>query len=216
MELREIVIFFGSLVAAVICHEVSHGVVAFWCGDDTAKKAGRLTLNPVPHVDPLGSIILPAMAVLAQLPVLGYAKPVPVNPARLRRPRRDLVFVSLAGPLTNFLLMLVAALIARWRYTTGHDIHGVLFEDVRGDLLLQVSFYFALVNLLLGVFNLLPIPPLDGSALLERLLPREWLPTWYRFRPYGIIVLLVLVFMTGLVAHIINPFYELLEQFVFA
>ena len=215
MDLREIVIFFGCLVAAVICHEVSHGLVAYWFGDDTAKRAGRLTLNPVPHVDPFGSIILPAMAVLAQLPVLGYAKPVPVNAARLRHPRRDLVFVSLAGPTTNFLLMAVSALLARWRATTGHDIHGVLFDHVEGDLLLQIFFYFALVNLLLGVFNLLPIPPLDGSALLERLLPREWLPTWYRFRPYGILVLLVIVFWTGLVGHIVDPVAEHLERFIF-
>jgi Zn-dependent protease len=216
VELREIVIFFGCLVTAVIFHEVSHGVVANWFGDDTAKKAGRLTLNPVPHVDPLGSIILPAMAVLAQLPVLGYAKPVPVNAARLRHPRRDLVFVSLAGPMTNFLLMFIAALLARWRVASGHDIHGVLFDHIEGDLLLQIFFYFALVNLLLGIFNLLPIPPLDGSALLERMLPREWLPTWYRFRPYGLLVLLVLVFMIpGLVGQIVNPFAEILQRFIF-
>jgi Zn-dependent protease len=111
--------------------------------------------------------------------------------------------------------MAVSALLARWRASTGHGIHGVLFDHVEGDLLLQIFFYFALVNLLLGVFNLLPIPPLDGSALLERLLPRDWLPTWYRFRPYGILVLLVIVFATGLVAHIIDPFAEHLERFIF-
>jgi Zn-dependent protease len=190
--------------------------VALWFGDDTAKRAGRLTLNPVPHVDPFGSIILPAMAVLVQLPVLGYAKPVPVNAARLRRPRRDLVFVSLAGPITNFLLALVSALLARWRYTSGARLEGTLFDNLTGDPLLQIFFYFALVNLLLGLFNLLPIPPLDGSALLERLLPREWLPTWYRLRPYGLLVLLVLVFWTGVVADIINPFYEMMTEFIFA
>jgi len=215
VDFREIVIFFGCLVAAVLLHEISHGVVAYWFGDDTAKRAGRLTLNPIPHIDLFGSIILPAMLVLAQAPVLGYAKPVPVNPARLRRPRRDLVFVSLAGPSTNFLLMAIGALLARWRAYGGHDIHGVLFDHIEGDLLLQIFFYFALVNLLLGVFNLIPIPPLDGSALLERLLPRDWLPTWYRFRPYGFLILLVLVFWTGLVGHIVDPFAEHLERFIF-
>ena len=98
---------------AVILHEISHGVVAYAYGDDTAKRAGRLTLNPIPHIDPLGSIILPAMAVLANLPVLGWAKPVPVNPSRLRNPRRQMLCVGLAGPLTNFALMVAAAIPAK-------------------------------------------------------------------------------------------------------
>jgi Zn-dependent protease len=215
VDLREILIFFGSLVAAVIFHEVSHGVVALWFGDDTAKRAGRLTLNPVRHADPFGSLILPAMAVLAQLPAFGYAKPVPVNGARLRHPRRDLVFVSLAGPTTNFILAAIAASIARWRYTSGHRIHGVLFESVSGDLVLQVFFYFALVNVLLGTFNLLPIPPLDGSALVERLLPRTWLPAWYRFRPYGLIVVFMLILMTNVMSKIVSPFVDALGDFIF-
>ena len=105
-------IFYGCLVVAVILHEISHGIVAYAYGDDTAKRAGRLTLNPIPHIDPLGSIILPAMAVLANLPVLGWAKPVPVNPARLRNPRRQMLYVGLAGPLTNFALMVSAAVPA--------------------------------------------------------------------------------------------------------
>ena len=104
---EQAVIFFGCLVVAVILHEVSHGVVASFFGDDTAKRAGRLTLNPIPHIDPVGSIVMPAMGALARLPVIGWAKPVPVNPARLRDPRRDMFFVSLAGPTTNFLLMAV-------------------------------------------------------------------------------------------------------------
>jgi Zn-dependent protease len=210
---REAVILFGCLVEAVIFHEVSHGVVALWFGDDTAKRAGRLTLNPVPHVDPFGSILLPAMGALAGLPILGYAKPVPVNPARLRHPRRDLVFVSLAGPTTNFLLMAIAAIVAR-TLVSGGAVLGTDIDVRSPDLLVEVVFFFAVVNLLLGVFNLLPIPPLDGSALIERLLPRDWLPTWYRFRPYGIVVLLVLVFWTGIVADIVNPFYGLLADFV--
>lgn len=213
MPFREAVILFGCLVVAVIFHEVSHGVVALWFGDDTAKRAGRLTLNPVPHVDPFGSILLPAMGALAGLPILGYAKPVPVNPARLRHPRRDLVFVSLAGPTTNFLLMAIAAIVAR-TLVSGGAVLGTDIDVRSPDLLVEVVFFFAVVNLLLGVFNLLPIPPLDGSALIERLLPREWLPTWYRFRPYGILVLLVLVFWTGIVADIVNPFYNLLADFV--
>ena len=213
MPLREALILFGCLVVAVILHEISHGVVALWCGDDTAKRAGRLTLNPVPHVDPFGSIVLPALGALAGLPVIGYAKPVPVNPARMRRPRRDLVLVSLAGPVTNFLLMMSAALVARWMVTQGRGIGGT-FDATTGDLLVEIVFYFALVNLLLGLFNLLPIPPLDGSALVERLLPERWLPQWYRFRPYGLALLFVIVFFTGIISTIITPFYEALLDFV--
>jgi Zn-dependent protease len=210
---RETVILFGCLVVAVILHEISHGVVALWCGDQTAKRAGRLTLNPVPHIDPFGSLILPAMGALAGLPILGYAKPVPVNPNGMRRPRRDMVLVSLAGPTTNFLLMAAAAILARALVDSPSDLFRA-FSEQSPDLVVQILYYFAIVNMLLGVFNLLPIPPLDGSALIERVLPAEWLPGWYRFRPYGILVLLVLVFFTGIVGEIIAPFRDVLYDFV--
>ena len=213
MPLREALIFFGCLVVAVILHEISHGVVALWFGDDTAKRAGRLTLNPVPHIDPFGSIILPAMGALTGLPIIGFAKPVPVNPARLRNPRRDMLFVSLAGPATNFLLMGIAAVVVRQMLRDG----GFLGADISSegaDLAVQILFAFAVVNLFLGLFNLLPIPPLDGSALIERVLPREWLPGWQRFRPYGFLVLMLLVISTNAVGQVIEPFYDALYDFV--
>ncbi|HSO97230.1 MAG TPA: site-2 protease family protein [Acidimicrobiia bacterium] len=214
--LREAVIFFGCLVVAVILHEVSHGVVANWLGDDTAKRAGRLTLNPLPHIDPFGSILLPAMGALAGLPVFGYAKPVPVNPARLRHPRRDMVIVSLAGPTTNLLLMIGAALIARAIYASGGSLPGGIDQSSTSYLFLEIAFYFALVNLLLGLFNLLPIPPLDGSALLERFLPERWLPAWYRYRQYGFLILLGLVLFTGVLGTVVQPFFNALRDFVVA
>jgi len=213
VPLREAVILFGCLVVAVILHEISHGIAALWLGDDTAKRAGRLTLNPVRHIDPFGSLVLPALGAISGLPVIGYAKPVPVDPRQLRRPRRDMVLVSLAGPASNFVLMLGAALVARWMFHQGRGL-GVSLDATTSDLLLQVVFFFAIVNLLLGVFNLLPVPPLDGSALLERLLPTEWLPGWYRFRPYGLLVIFGLVFFTGIVGTIIDPFYRALYDFV--
>ena len=213
MPLREALILFGCLVVAIILHEISHGVVAWWLGDDTAKRAGRLTLNPIPHIDPLGSIILPAMGALAGLPIFGYAKPVPVDPRRLRHPRRDIIFVSLAGPATNLVLMAAAALAARGIYSRGGVLPGTISAST-SNLVLEIVFDFALVNLLLGLFNLLPIPPLDGSALLERALPAEWLPTWYRFRPYGIVILLVLIFFTGFLGTIVQPFFNALSHFV--
>jgi Zn-dependent protease len=207
------IILFGCLVVAIILHEVSHGLVASWLGDDSAKRAGRLTLNPLPHIDPFGSIILPAMGALAGLPIFGYAKPVPVDPQRLRHPRRDIIFVSLAGPATNLTLMAIAALVARAIYSSGGVVPGTIDQST-SNLVLEIVFYFALVNMLLGLFNLLPIPPLDGSALVERLLPAAWLSGWYRFRPYGLVLLLVLVFFTGVVGTVVQPFLDALRTFV--
>ena len=206
---RITVIYFVALVASIILHEVSHGVVALWFGDDTARRAGRLTLNPVPHIDPFGSIIIPALGALSGVPVIGWAKPVPVNPNRLRNKRRDMLIVSLAGPATNRLLMVVAALVARSLYK---PTFGVIFLD-QLSLPVLVALVFAEVNLFLGVLNLLPIPPLDGSALLERVLPREWLPGWYRFRPYGILVIFFLVFYGGL-GKVFDPFLAHLYSFI--
>lgn len=204
-------IYFGCLVVAVILHEISHGVVALWFGDRTAKEAGRLTLNPVPHIDPFGSIVLPAMGAIVGLPVFGYAKPVPVNPRRLHKPRRDMLYVSLAGPASNLTLMLLAAIGARLLYENGPDV--LFYEQL--PLGTRIVFTFAVVNLLLGLFNLLPIPPLDGSALLERVLPEQWLPGWYKFRPYGILVLLVIIFWSGALEKVLDPFINQLFDWVF-
>lgn len=204
-------IYFGCLVVAVILHEISHGVVALWFGDRTAKEAGRLTLNPLPHIDPFGSIVLPAMGAVVGLPVFGYAKPVPVNPRRLHKPRRDMLYVSLAGPASNLTLMLLAAIGARLLYENGPDV--LFYEQL--PLGTRIVFTFAVVNLLLGLFNLLPIPPLDGSALLERVLPEQWLPGWYKFRPYGILVLLVIIFWSGALEKVLDPFINQLFDWVF-
>jgi Zn-dependent protease len=212
-DLQQAVVFFGCLIVAVIFHEVSHGVVASWFGDDTAKRAGRLTLNPIPHIDPVGSIVMPAMGALLGVPVLAWAKPVPVNPARMRDPRRDMLFVSLAGPTTNFLLMGVSAVAAKALWDPA-SVGGILTFD-RLPLGIQVLFSFALVNLFLGIFNLVPIPPLDGSELVARILPKEWLPAWYRFQPYGFLVLFILVFTTGFAGRILSPFADQLVRFVF-
>jgi Zn-dependent protease len=214
VPLREALILFGCLVVAIILHEISHGVAAYWLGDDTAKRAGRLTLNPIPHIDPFGSIVLPAMGALAGLPIVGFAKPVPVNPQRLRNPRRDMLFVSLAGPASNILLMSIAAVATRWLLNSGSGLASAI-DQSGSNLVVQIVFSFAVVNLLLGLFNLLPIPPLDGSAIFERFLPRDWLPMWYRFRPYGLLVVFLIVFMVpGLITRIVSPFYDALFDFV--
>jgi Zn-dependent protease len=195
-------IYFFALVAAIILHEISHGVVALWFGDDTARRAGRLTLNPIPHIDPFGSIIMPALGALSGIPVFGWAKPVPVNASRLRKPRRDMLIVSLAGPVTNLLLMVAAASAARRLYRP--SFANVLFIN-QLPLAVQILLAFAVVNLFLGLFNLLPIPPLDGSALLERVMPRSWMPSWQSFRPYGVFIILLLVISGRVPGHLFDP-----------
>jgi Zn-dependent protease len=204
------ILFFVALIVAVIPHEVMHGVVALWFGDDTAKRAGRITLNPVSHIDPFGTIILPALGAIVGLPVLAFAKPVPVSPNRLRNPRRDMLAVSLAGPFTNFALMVAAALVAR--AFAPHPLLSNRYEDL--PLGVEFLVIFATVNLFLGLFNLLPIPPLDGSAIVERALPRSWLPTWYRMRPYGMLVLFLAVFSFGFPGNAFQPFLRRLNDFI--
>lgn len=192
----------AAIVPAIILHEVSHGVVALWFGDDTAKRAGRLTLNPMKHVDPFGTLILPAMMSLSGLGAFGYAKPVPVNVRRLRNPRQHSLYVSLAGPLTNVVLA-VFALMA-FRLTRPEFLRFI------GDLpvIPQWCFWFGLVNVVLAVFNLLPVPPLDGSAMIERVLPHNWWPTWLRYRQWGFGIL-VLLMIFGALDFVFDPAIDL-------
>jgi Zn-dependent protease len=185
-------ILLAVLAPSIVFHEVSHGVVAYAFGDDTAKQAGRLTLNPIAHVDPFGSILLPALLAFSGAPPFGYAKPVPVNPRRLRHPRNHSLLVSLAGPVTNLTLVTLAT-VALHIFRPA----GTTFEFV---------YAFAEVNIVLAVFNLIPIPPLDGSAVLERLMPTSWWPNYLRFRQYSMLILFVLVFwLPGGFGRIINP-----------
>ena len=216
---EEKVVFYGGVLVAIILHEISHGVVAFFFGDDTAKRSGRLTLNPIRHIDPFGSIILPALLVVAGGRPFGWAKPVPVDPSKLHNPRRQMIFVGLAGPATNFLLMIGAAVAGRrlvhaWMVAHPFRVQVTGFRLADLPFLAQVFVFFALGNLILGIFNLLPIPPLDGSSLIERVLPQRWLPKWYQLRPYGLIVLLLLVFSTNLLGKVLDPFQLALFHYV--
>jgi Zn-dependent protease len=210
-DVEERLVFFGCLFFAIILHEISHGVVALLFGDDTAKRSGRITLNPIPHIDPFGSVLLPAILTISGFGAFGWAKPVPVNPNKLRNPRREMLLVGLAGPFSNFVLMVLAAVAARAAYGA-YTGDASRIADL--PLVIQVLLFFALGNLLLGLFNLLPIPPLDGSSLIERVLPRQWLPNWYRFRPYGILVLLLLGLSTNVFGRLFGPFIDGLFDFI--
>ena len=163
---------------------MSHGVVALFFGDDTAKKAGRLTLNPIKHVDPFGTVILPAMMLFATGAAFGYAKPVPVSPRQLRNPREHSLLVSLAGPATNIVLAVAAGLIMRSAFRDD------LFSTA---VVPTVVFGVGVINVVLAAFNLIPLPPLDGSAVIERFLPAAWWPRWARLRQYSMGLILIVV-----------------------
>lgn len=195
--MENIFISIAVFVIVVVIHEVAHGWVAFLMGDHTARDAGRLTLNPAVHVDPMGSIILPALLVLSHSPVIfGWAKPVPVNPMNFRSPRAGLFLTSLAGPLSN---MVLAGLFAALFKTGLFPPHSLLWY-----FLLQG----VIVSLVLGFFNLIPIPPLDGANVVMSLLPYRMMKVFAAVERYGFIVLIVLLY-AGLLDRVIVPLVQL-------
>jgi len=228
--------YFATLLYAVIIHEISHGVVALWLGDITAKFAGRITLNPISHIDPVGSLLIPILLIPTGI-AFGYAKPVPYNPANLRDQKWGALYVALAGPLTNFLLAFIAALLtflvplsqsakldifARFsRVVSGGDgfleRFGHLAETMTGSLphiffglLLFVVFW----NVVLGCFNLIPIPPLDGSKILFTFFPVNE-QTERQLEQYGFLGLLILIFLfpgpiSTFIAYFLNFFFSLI------
>lgn len=173
------------LLFSVILHEVMHGFVALRFGDHTAQKAGRLTLNPIPHIDLFGTILLPGLLIITGSPILfGWAKPVPVNPLNFTNIRRGEFAVSAAGILSNFGLAIAAAITFQIL-----DAIPILSPSLIGSLLQ----FTAIINLVLGIFNLFPIPPLDGSKILLSQLPYNLAKSYQRLEPYGILILLILL-----------------------
>jgi len=188
----ETILWFMAAIPSIILHEISHGYVALRCGDTTARDAGRLTLNPVSHIDPIGTILMPAILAFSHLPAIGYAKPVPVNMNRLRHPRNQSIYVSIAGPITNVLLSAVALGVCKILIVINNAStqNIFLFFEILG-----------IVNLWFAFINLLPIPPLDGSVLIERLIPRKSLPAYFRLRaqmlPFALLILMGIMLLSA-------------------
>jgi Zn-dependent protease len=210
------VLFFLAVIPSVILHEISHGWVALSFGDDTAKRAGRLTLNPLVHVSIIGTIIVPAFLILAGYPAFGWAKPVPVNVSRLRHPRNQSVVVALAGPLVN--IILAAGFGVVFFFTVSATTKGSVFAyDYYGyslshqpALWAQYLFFLGYANVILAVFNLIPLPPLDGSSVLDRLMPEQWIPSYYSIRPYTIFLPFLLLWLRPQwLSDIFSPFISL-------
>ncbi len=182
------------LVIAIVFHEVAHGWVARMFGDDTAARLGRLTLNPIRHVDPVGTIGLPLVLAVTGAPIFGWAKPVPVVGANLRNPRLHMMLVALAGPGINLVLALVAAAALGLVVTPGVEPQGLARFGV--DNLLN----FLLINVFLAIFNLIPLPPFDGGHVVEGLLPRSAVPTWHAVARFGFPILIVLLLVVPMIA----------------
>ena len=186
------------LLMAVILHELAHGYVAKWNGDPTAERAGRLTLNPLAHVDPVGTVLLPGLLYATGAPIFGWAKPVPVHFGNLRDPRRDMVKVAAAGPATNLILALAFAAL----------FHAVGGFEARGSLTALLALAAVKVNVLLAVLNLMPILPLDGGRILVGLLPRPQALALARLEPYGMMIVFGLL-ATGMLGKILWPIENL-------
>jgi len=179
------------LVIAIVFHEVSHGLVANMLGDPTARQKGRLSFNPIKHVDPLGTVILPMALAVTGAPVFGWAKPVPVVARRLRNPRWHMVLVALAGPGMNLLLALVAALIFAAVVAIGPQ--GLAWAFAVQNLL-----NFIVINVFLAIFNLIPLPPFDGGHVVEGLLPRPLAKQYGKLRRFGFLLLIMLLLVLPL------------------
>jgi Zn-dependent protease len=198
--LVEISIWAVPTIFAIILHEIMHGVIALQLGDDTALRAGRLTLNPIHHIDPFGTVLLPAILLFLHLPVFGYAKPVPVDFRRLSPRRLGMMLVAAAGPLTNFTLAILSAI--GMRIAIRH-LNGPVGETVA----LPLAYMFrasVFVNVILGVFNLFPLLPLDGGRVLTGMLPLPAARAYSRLEPYGFLILLLLLY-TDSVERVIDP-----------
>jgi Zn-dependent protease len=191
-----VVISFGVLLLSLTIHEAAHALTADRLGDPTARSLGRVSLNPIVHIDLLGTIVLPILAIVSHLPIIGWAKPVPVSLRNLRHPERDFAIIAAAGPISNLLQAIVAALILR--VVAPSDLY------VSESLLPSVLFLAIQVNLLLAFFNLIPIPPLDGGNVLMGLLPTRLAISYAQLRQYGFLILYALM-LTGVASALIMP-----------
>jgi len=223
MDIQSTVISLFALLFAITVHEASHAWAAMKFGDLTASAMGRVSLNPLVHIDPIGTVLLPLILVLTTGLAFGWAKPVMVNPRNLRHPRRDNLWISFAGPAANLsaatismLLILVIKAFSPSAITfLGRYLSGQQAGSVPLGVFALVLFYFVLVNAYLAVFNLIPVPPLDGSGVLSGLLSHEAAAAYERVRPYGFMIVVALI-MLGALDLIMRPIQRLITVIIFS
>lgn len=204
LDFQTLLIYAIPLIFAITVHEVAHGWVANLRGDASAKMLGRLTLNPAKHIDPIGTIVVPAVLYFTGSPFLfGWAKPVPINFNALISPKQDMILVALAGPVSNFIMAFLWLLLI------------VFALNISNEFLLKMAGFGVTINLVLGVFNLLPLPPLDGSRVISSLLPNRLAYEYNKLEAYGLFILLGLLFL-GIFEKIILPIVNTLQTTMYS
>jgi Zn-dependent protease len=202
--IQKIAIYALPVIFAITVHEAAHGFAARFFGDMTADRAGRITLNPIKHIDPIGTILVPALTLLVGGILFGWAKPVPVDFTRLRNPKRDMLWVAAAGPASNFMMALFWALMIKLSVT---------LPNVYSEPMALMGQAGVLINVVLMVLNLLPLPPLDGGRIAVSLLPNHMAYKYAQVERYGLIILIVLL-ATGILGRIMDPFIDAVIQII--
>jgi len=211
--IRQLIISIPALIVAITIHEVSHGYVANRLGDPTARLMGRLTLNPIKHIDPIGTVILPLVLTMLGGVIFGYAKPVPINPANFKDPKRDMAISAAAGPITNVLIAIVSSLILMLIVL---PVSSLLQSNAVNAILTPIALmlqFSVRINIFLAALNLIPILPLDGGRVLVGLLPHKQAVAYSKIESYGLIMLYALIF-TGIAGFFIFPLVKILYLFV--
>jgi Zn-dependent protease len=211
MDIRLILIQAFVMLFAITVHEAAHAWTALKLGDPTAAALGRVSLNPLAHIDPIGTVLFPLLLIIFKQPVFGWAKPVPYNPYNLRQPRKGGLWISFAGPISNILTAGAAVLLFQVLKPFGARVSdsSLLTKPLEG--LSVILFFTALINMSLAVFNLIPIPPLDGSGILAGLLSEKAAATYERIRPFGFFILIALMY-TNVLSLIFSPVQHLIAS----
>ena len=196
LDIESLLISALAVIIGIVIHESAHALAAFALGDKTARSRGRVSLNPLNHIDPFGTILLPLLMIAAGGPVFAFAKPVPVYLGNLKHPKRDELLISLAGPASNIVLACLGALLL------SGVVNGSMWATAVGSTVAQFSLTFIYVNLSLAFFNLIPLPPLDGSSILVPFLKGEALNTYYRIQQYAMPILIVALYLLPMLTGI--------------
>ncbi len=218
-DIIDIALQLTAVLIAVVFHEVAHGYIAFRLGDPTAKSLKRLSLNPIRHIDPIGTILLPGILALLKAPIFGFAKPVPVNPMYFKNPYQGMMWVAIGGPITNFILASLSYgilwIITRFDSLLLLNAFGERTEPIEYGIFFLAIFF--IINILLGTFNLIPIPPLDGSRVLAYFLPIQGRNLLRQVERYGLFIVLGLMAL-GLLQNVLEPIVDaalwMLEQLI--